>query len=285
MHHLRHPIRSITEPFGKAGLTVAILALVFAMVGGAYAAGGLTKSQEKQVTKIAKKYAGKPGAPGANGANGTNGSPGAAGKDGTNGTNGTSAEAVSFTGSKGTCTEGQGGLEVKSGGPVKYVCNGKEGEPGAIHPSETLPSEATETGSWAVGPIDVPKSECFLHCHTTNSAISFVISLPAELDQGHIAAVTAGGEEFNFETISFGTPVNCLGSVSQPEAKPGFLCVYVSHLENTLVPYPLVEKLTSTGTFSAEGASRTGALLQVLSGSTNEPELVSGWGSWAVTAE
>jgi len=35
---LKHPIRSISEPFGKAGLIVATVALVMAMLGGAYAA-------------------------------------------------------------------------------------------------------------------------------------------------------------------------------------------------------------------------------------------------------
>ena len=59
MQRLRHPIRAIREPFGKAGLTVAILALVLAMVGGAYASGALTGKQKKEVKKIAKKYAGE----------------------------------------------------------------------------------------------------------------------------------------------------------------------------------------------------------------------------------
>ena len=105
--------KKLTEPFGKAGLTVAILALVLAMVGGAYAAGGLTKSQEKQVTKIAKKYAGKPGATGAAGANGTNG------------TNGT------------------------PGAPGKEGAAGKEGSPWTA--GGTLPSGQTETGAWSAG--------------------------------------------------------------------------------------------------------------------------------------
>jgi hypothetical protein len=80
--------RRLREPFGKAGLAVAILALVLGLIGGAWAAGGLTKAQEKQVTKIAKRFAGKPGAPGAPGAagtNGTNGKPGANGKEGPEG--------------------------------------------------------------------------------------------------------------------------------------------------------------------------------------------------------
>src|SRR3977135_3938804 len=81
----------LKEPFGKAGLTVAICALVLAMVGGAYAAGALSGKQKKEVEKIAKKFAGKPGAAGlagpvgANGTNGTagkEGAPGAPGKDG-----------------------------------------------------------------------------------------------------------------------------------------------------------------------------------------------------------
>lgn len=41
------------QRFGTAGLVVAIVALVFAMVGGAFAATGLTSKQEKEVKKIA----------------------------------------------------------------------------------------------------------------------------------------------------------------------------------------------------------------------------------------
>jgi hypothetical protein len=108
----------LREPFGKAGLTVAILALVMALIGGAYAAGGLTKSQEKQVTKIAKKFAGKPGAPGAAGANGTNG------------------------------TNGKDGAPGKEGSEGKQ---GPEGVPGTTGFTETLPSGKTLEGDWAVG--------------------------------------------------------------------------------------------------------------------------------------
>jgi collagen triple helix repeat protein len=116
MSRLKHPIRSLKEPFGKAGLTVAVLALVLAMVGGAYAAGGLTNSQEKQVTKIAKKYAGKPGAAGAQG---TPGAPGAPGKEGPQG---------------------------KQGEAGKDGTNGTDGTTGF---TETLPEGKTETGTWA----------------------------------------------------------------------------------------------------------------------------------------
>lgn len=73
MQRLRHPIRAIREPFGKAGLTVAILALVLAMVGGAYAAGALTGKQKREVKKIAKKYAGEAGPQGKEGKQGPTG--------------------------------------------------------------------------------------------------------------------------------------------------------------------------------------------------------------------
>jgi hypothetical protein len=85
---LRHPIRSIREPFGKAGLIVGVIALVFAMLGGAYAAGGLSKSQEKRVEKIAKKYGAKTGPAGSQGSAGPAGAKGDTGTNGKDGTNG-----------------------------------------------------------------------------------------------------------------------------------------------------------------------------------------------------
>jgi hypothetical protein len=145
--------RRLKEPFGKAGLTVGVIALVMALVGGAYAAGGLTKSQEKQVTKIAKKYAGKPGATGpagAAGANGTNGKDGAAGKAGTNGL---SVTSIAFTGQeeaqRGEPCQEHGGVEFKSSSPAAFACNGETGPEGSPWTAGgTLPSEKTETGTW-----------------------------------------------------------------------------------------------------------------------------------------
>lgn len=101
------------------GLTVAVVALVFALAGGAFAAGGgLTAKQKKQVKAIAKAEAGKvpgvPGPPGAVGPAGPVGPAGAAGsigpqgpagpdgadgidgEDGTDGTNGTNGQDAGF---------------------------------------------------------------------------------------------------------------------------------------------------------------------------------------------
>ena len=124
--------KKLTEPFGKAGLTVAILALVLAMVGGAYAAGGLTKSQEKQVKKIAKKFAGKNGAPGATGPAGAAGPAGAKGDTGAVGPQGPAGPT----------------------GP-----QGPQGEPGTTGFTKTLPSEETETGLWSAQAFNKAREE------------------------------------------------------------------------------------------------------------------------------
>jgi len=119
--------RPLREPFGKAGLTVGVIALVFAMLGGAYAAGTLTAKQKKEVTKIAKKYAGKDGAtgpqgpqglqgpkgdPGVKGDTGPQGAPGVAGTNGTNGTNGTDGEDGACSLSRPECVLPAGATEA-----------------------------------------------------------------------------------------------------------------------------------------------------------------------------
>jgi hypothetical protein len=124
--------------FGIPGV-IATIALVFAMLGGAYAASkGLTAKEKKEVKAIAKKFQGT-GPAGPAGAKGDTGAPG---KDGTG------ATGTTFSGSKTippvTCTEG--GIEVKSGSPAVLVCNGKEGSPWTA--GGTLPQGATLTGGF-----------------------------------------------------------------------------------------------------------------------------------------
>lgn len=116
------------QKLGTAGFVVAIVALVVALTGAAFAAGGLTKQQEKQVTKIAKKYAGKPGKPGPAGPQGPAGAPGAKGDTGPKGDRGEKGE-------KGD--RGERGEEGLEGSP--WTAGG------------VLPSGETETGTWSVG--------------------------------------------------------------------------------------------------------------------------------------
>jgi hypothetical protein len=233
MHRLRHPIRAIREPFGTAGLIVACIALIAALGGSAYAAkGALTSKQKKEVEKIAKKYAGKPGAPGAQGPAGQQGAAGANGKDGTNGTNGTngspgtpgkdgtSATATSFSGAKGSCTEG--GVEVKSASPAALVCNGAKGADGQSGFTKTLPSGETETGVWGersnggraynLGTEEEP----FLSYTETEFLISpLTFNIPLEEAPEELVYNKPGSEE-------------CPGTLQEPSAAPGVLCVYAT---------------------------------------------------------
>jgi hypothetical protein len=118
-------IGRIQKQFGTAGLAVAIAALVVALAGTAFAAKRVfTKAQEKQIVKIAKKYAGKPGK---DGAPGPAGAPGPKGDTGAKGDTGPAGKA----GSDGAA--------------------GEDGACSAADPVCTLPSGATLQGRWAAG--------------------------------------------------------------------------------------------------------------------------------------
>jgi hypothetical protein len=220
MLRLKHRLK---EPFGKAGLAVAVIALVFAMFGGAYAASN--SSGGGKATASAKAKKGPRGPKGTTGTQGPAGAPGAAGKDGTNGTNGgpgtngTSATTESFTGSAHGCTNGNGGVVVKSASPEVAVCNGKNGTNGTTGFTKTLPEKETETGIWT-------RAETSASSETVRIPISFPIPLttaptPVYVDVNEASApgCPGRGEE--------GTE----GLVGTPEADPGKLCVYAGQSE------------------------------------------------------
>src|SRR3982750_2585327 len=139
------------------GLTVAVIAMLVALTGGAFAAAGaLNAKQKKEVTKIAKKYAGKPGAAGAKGDPGPKGGQGAKGDKGDQGVQGvagkpgTSVTAVEIPPGEAECEERGGALIEEEGAPGAIeVCTGEEGSPWTD--GGTLPVGSTETGAWAAG--------------------------------------------------------------------------------------------------------------------------------------
>lgn len=266
MKRLRHPIRSLTEPFGKAGLTVAVLALVMALVGGAYAAGGFTKSQEKQITKIAKKYAGKPGATGPAGTAGTNGTNGTNGKNGTNGTSGESVKIASASHEE--CPEG--GSKFTIGAEKGKACNGSPWTAGG-----TLPKGKTETGTWSFS-IEANGKEEASSEGEARVPISFPIPLAAPLEAPRVHFVTL------LEIFQHEVPAECGENPEKPEAAEGNLCVY-GQPSNTK---PAVEIQNLGNLLSPEaGAATTGASLD-LSVQNHLPlgEVARGGGTWAVTA-
>jgi hypothetical protein len=272
MSRLRHPIRAIREPFGKAGLTVAVIALVFAMVGGAFAAAGLNGKQKKEVKAIAKSFQGT-GPAGANGSNGANGKDGA---NGANGAPGTGATTETFTGAAHGCTEG--GVVVKSASPEAVVCNGKKGtngtngKDGETGFTETLPPGKTETGTWSVDESG-PKND------STIVPISFSIPLPSGVE-----SVYVDGEETEEGAEPGGCKWQQGNAEATPEAPPGKLCVF-AQIESKA--YWEFRNFITPGTNLLEGLAGPAGVYMYFESSNIPPENTAelfALGAWAVTA-
>jgi len=265
------------------------LALVFAMTGGAYAANHYLITSTKQISpKVRKALKGKAGpagptGPAGAGVAGPRGPQGPAGANGTNGANGSNGESVTIAAAAvAECKSG--GTKFSNGTGTGHACNGEKGAPGPEgNIGKTLPSKSTETGAWVAGPAAATG-----HLRV---AISFPIPLVAPLSneecgkgapcQAHV--INVADEEVNGDKEKEHSQF-CTGSVSQPTAEPGNLCVYVATEENvvfTTAVGGVLDPATGTGLGTGEeGAGETGA---VLSSFATEPEGTS-FGTWAVTA-
>jgi len=235
------------QKLGTAGLVVAVVSLVVALTGAAFAAGGLTKQQEKQVKKIAKQFAGKQGPaglPGPAGLQGAKGDPGAAGPAGPTGPAG------------------------PAGG------RGPAGEPGQTGFTKTLPSGETETGGWATGPgpqtVQIEQVEIepgvFEEVVVPSSApsgdwVAFSMNIPlaAPIPKANIHFLTPAESE----------TTECPGTVDRPEAAKGHFCIYSKALQNT--------------TFAVNAAIPVSTVSSVF-GLFSRQQAGSGFGTWAVTA-
>jgi hypothetical protein len=256
------------DRFGTAGVVLGVIAIVLAIGGSAIAASGLNGKQKKEVKAIAKSFqgTGPTGPAGAAGTNGTNGKDGAAGekgKDGTNGTNGKSVEVGTAAPEPAHCEEGGATVQV-AGEPAtkKYVCNGKEGEPGEQGErgedgetgfTETLPPGKTEQGVFAAS---ARKDDTIFESGQFAVPISFNIPLAASV-AGHVHYSTSPG----FSSI-------CTGTVTNPTAPSGELCIYqfTTTFENA--------------TFAGAGFGINGGTILEFE-ITTDPANVRG--SWAVT--
>jgi hypothetical protein len=260
MKLLRHPVRSIREPFGLAGVIVACVALVAALSGGAYAAsGGLSGKQKKEVEKIAKKYAGKPGSAGSAGpagSAGAKGDAGAAGTSGTTGSNGTSVtSAALLPGEDPECEEG--GSKFSAANGTTYACNGEQGPQGSPWVAGQAPSEVLLKGTWSIQQFNAAVAE-----ETIFVPLSTGIPISTEAMNGFVVAPTGNGSS-----------LGCAGTAEAPTATvPGRICVYEAAATN-LEPANIgnVAPLLST--------SGGGALLAL---HAHEAGAVSGYGTCAV---
>jgi hypothetical protein len=297
----------LREPFGKAGLIVAVVALVFAMLGGAYAAtnsGGKATASAKGKPGPRGKTGktGSAGPAGPAGAPGAKGDTGAAGSNGTNGTNGANGESVTVTtlapGST-ECAEGGAKFSNKSG--TAHACSAASG--GGF--PEFLPSEKTETGAWTDSTdMGEEEREPGVFSPASLTSISFPIPLELPLEASHVHFLTPSsfcdglpGEEEpepgvikhpHAECISALEIANapCTGTAASPEAPPGELCVYVTQFINVHPGGsgfgPIIRPSHQAGGPESEGASTSGANIVLFPGSSTARGLA--FGTWAVTA-
>jgi hypothetical protein len=246
---------------------IAVLALVFAMSGGAYAMSG--GGRLPQASAASAKKSGKTGLRGPRGPAGKNGAPGERGPAGAPGSAGSQgpAGAQGPKGERGE--EGEAGEPGEPGEPGKDGTPGNEGSPWTD--GGTLPKGATETGSWFVK---------FGENEHAFAEISFPIRLQAELE---------GAD------VEVGPGAHCPGTAAKPEAEAGHLCIYVYEDASNVIGGMFIQKTADS--FVNLGASTSGALLYVDGPEeevTTEPEPgvtktetinKSGvaWGTWAVT--
>lgn len=175
---------------------VVTFALVFAMSGGAYAAGRYAITSTRQISpKVLKSLKGANGNTGPAGPAGAQGSAGPAGAQGPAGAKG----ETGTTGEK-----GEPGTPGKPGEP------GNEGSPWTA--GGTLPSEKTEKGTWTITvppPVEVEPG-------FTTSLDRAPISFNIPLEAAPTAVYLKTGEK----------QTGCQGTAEEPTAEPGYLCVY-----------------------------------------------------------
>lgn len=350
-------LSTLRSRFGIPG-AISVAALVFALIGGAWAAsdGGQSASISKRDYQGKAKRAlhgprGPQGPEGEQGPVGPQGPAGVDGRDGVDGVNGINGAAGSSIVTREipigdpTCNAfGGTEVEVEGSGEAEQLCNGEEGLRGPQgspwSAGGTLPAGATETGGWA----------WFNFTTSTSNApapISFDIPLAAQLDADHVHYVSATGKDGaatgtltsgskavtgflktsgNIGVGSYvtgaGVPANTTiaacstancnttgeitlsaaatasgtgvaltmtqkppsgctgGSVAEPKADPGNLCVYsqsdVLGSGNELIGIRRPSSIT------AFGADPAGALIW-LKGKNVLPNNQVAYGSWAVT--
>lgn len=261
----------IRKRFTYANVAMTV-ALVFAMAGGAFAAGGFRITSIKQIKpSVVKRLRGKTGPAGKAGAQGPQGpaglqgvpgSPGVKGEAGGPGANGVSVSSKEL--SKGDSHCPQGGSEFSAAeGKVTYACAGSPWTAGG-----TLPKGASEHGQWALTgkpPTPIPIS----------TGISFPIRLASELSLEKVHVI---GEEEGFKEAKEAAAIKsgeCTGTWEDPGAASENLCIFLQ-IAGGEVSSLKIENSESGG----EGAGPSGAIIQY-----NAPpeHLFIFHGSWVTT--
>ena len=119
-------------------------------------------------------------------------------------------------------------------------------------------------------------------------SFSWSIPLAEEIEPGHAVYVQQGQ-----------TKTGCPGTVAEPQADAGYLCVYHHRTEEEKTaeengetpettplggPFPLTEEIVAGALGEEDRASRTGALLLIENAGAKGHGATSFYGSFAVTA-
>jgi hypothetical protein len=229
--------------FGIPGV-ISVIALVFAMFGGAYAASNSSNNGKATASAKAKKGPrGPKGATGPAGPAGAQGPAGAKGDAGANGSNG-AAGATGPTGAKGA--------------------TGAEGSPWTA--GGTLPAGKTETGTWVANLGE--------NASQTTVQISFPIPLAtAPTNHVHLnyqetlASVGSGGCELQLESTT-----------AKPIAPPDTLCVFTRYEPEE---HPTTFQFFGSSGLE-EGVTTTGTTMWLFDQTPGTLDMTNG--TWAVTA-
>jgi hypothetical protein len=250
-------------------------ALIFAMTGGAYAAGKYLITSTKQISpKVLKSLVGKAGPAGKAGSAGPAGTVGPARPAGPAGPKGETG--ASITGESGK--EGAVGPKGATGAP------GAPGPKGATGPQGPLQSGKTEMGQWAVAQYMTGESPI------ERVAVSLGFSIPLEhalgREQVHYIEEGEGENEEESKWAAAIKEGKCKGSVEKPEAAKGNLCVFTRSAVDLGIP-ALVKMEFEIRNAEAEevGAGISGAYMLTTIGAKLTKGEVSANGDWVVTAE
>jgi hypothetical protein len=267
---------SLRNRFGIPGV-ISVIALVFAMLGGAYAANNSSGGGKATASKAGKRGPrGPKGATGPAGPAGPQGPAGANGKDGANGTNG-SPGAPGAAGKSVSVSEieaGELGCEERGGAEVKQegagsgveVCNGAEGSPWV---AGTAPPGTVLKGTWAIPQrnasgtesIPVPLSSGVpIAGLTTGTDFVFIVDKGVDLP----GQTTSEREEIE-QFYCPGSAENPLPPLAPAEAP---VCIYVKESTNIAFGGGQPSLISGGGLIAP--------LVSFESGST------SGYGSWSL---
>jgi Collagen triple helix repeat (20 copies) len=232
---------------------IAMLALVFAMSGGAYAATKYLITSTKQISpsvlRSLRGASGKPGPVGPAGAAGV-GSAGPAGAAGAAG----AAGSPGAQGEKGA--QGERGLRGEKG------AKGTEGSPWTA--GGTLPVGASETGTWVMGEIPGGAAPGTLGLTRLSASLSFSIPLAKPIGGPLCEEESPECPVHIFEGTTI--PAGCSGtvveeSVTELKASSGNLCVWVNQNLSTVTAEQIrtndVENPATVGVGTHGGVLRT----------------------------